>query len=110
MKVGRYTWFYAEPGAHVFAIKATTFWNNTVKKTLESLPLEVEAGKEYYLGFAQNLEKPDYLLTPLLSLAVVLDNPNNNDPLRTRRVFWLVPRETALQQMQRTVYQAPVPD
>jgi hypothetical protein len=110
MKVGRYTWLYAEPGTHVFEIKATTFFRHTAMKTLEHLSLAVEAGKEYYLGFEQNLESLSPVLTPWLSLITVTDNPDNGDPLPTYRVFWSVPKEIAVRQLRKTVYLGLDPD
>jgi hypothetical protein len=110
MKVGRYTWLYAEPGTHVFEIKATTFFRHTAVKTLERISLEVEAGKEYYLGFEQNLETLNPVLTPWLSLIIVTDNPDNKDPLPTYRLFWSVPQEIAVRQLRKTVYLGLDPD
>jgi hypothetical protein len=110
MRVGRYTWLSLEPGMHVFEIKATTLVKHVAMKTLEQLSLELEAGKEYYLDFRQELNSPSPVLTPLLSLATVVDDPNKNDPLPTTRAFWSVPKQMALPQLQKTSYMGPDAD
>lgn len=111
MKVGCYTWIYAEAGKHVFEVKATTFFNHTAKSTLETISLDVEAGKEYYLGFEQNFEDLHPVLTPFFTLAIILGvNPDGKDPMPTYRLFWAVPKEIAIQQLKLTHYMSPDAD
>jgi hypothetical protein len=104
MRVGCYTWVSLGPGKHVFEIRATTLVKHEAMKILEQLSLETEAGKEYYLGFTQNLESLNLVLTPLLSLFTVIDNPNRADPLPTSRAFWSVPKQKAMTELQKTAY------
>ena len=110
MRVGCYTWVTLGPGKHVFEIRATTLVKHEAMKMLEQLSLETEAGKEYYLGFTQNLESLNPVLTPLLSLFTVVDNPNRADPLPTSRAFWSVPKQKALTELQKTAYEGPDAD
>jgi len=107
MKVGCYTWVYAEAGKHVFEIKATTFFRHIAKSTLEKISLDVEAGNEYYLGFEQNFEDLHPVLTPFFTLAIMVVNPVSKDPLPTYRLFWAVPKEIAIQQLQQTRHMSP---
>lgn len=107
MRVGCYTWIYAEAGKHVFEIKATTFFGHIAKSTLEKLSLEVEAGKEYYLGFEQNFEDLHPVLTPFFTLATMGVNPDRKDLLPTYRLFWVVPKEIAIRELQLTHLMSP---
>jgi hypothetical protein len=110
MRVGRYTWISLGPGMHVFEIKATTLLKHVGMKTLEQLSLEIEAGKEYYLGFKQNLNSFSPVIAPLLSLSTIVDDPDKNDPVPLSRAFWSVPKEMALPQLQKTSYLSPDAD
>lgn len=107
MRVGCYTWIYAEAGKHVFEVKATTFFSHIAKSTLEKISLDVEAGNEYYLGFEQNFEDSHPVLTPIFTLAIMGVNPDSKDPLPTYRLFWAVPKEIAIPQLQLTHYMNP---
>lgn len=107
MRVGCYTWIYAEAGKHVFEVKATTLFSHIAKSTLEKISLDVEAGHEYYLGFEQNFEDLHPVLTPFFTLAIIGVNPDSRDPLPTYRLFWSVPKEIAIRQLQLTRHLSP---
>jgi hypothetical protein len=42
------------------------------------------------------------VLTPIFTLAIMGVNPDSKDPLPTYRLFWAVPREIAIPQLQLT--------
>lgn len=91
----------------MFSKKATTLFSHIAKSTLEKISLDVEAGHEYYLGFEQNFEDLHPVLTPFFTLAIIGVNPDSKDPLPTYRLFWSVPKERAIRQLQMTRHLSP---
>ena len=101
MSNGGYIDMYLEPGNHTFEIKKSIF-GLTPGRTMERIDLDLQAGKEYYLAFEQNLGDIDPAFFIDLGLELAAGVSSSTSFRRVSRMFSPVPKEMALPELQRT--------